>query len=161
MSLNTSRVSNLIQVTLTFYLHFSYSEFSHGPCESLDCPQPALSPGTLASLSSQTLFKPLQSFSRHSPSRNSFGTTLSHQSLLCTHIQNLHLVRAGINSGTASHAQSLRREWLGGRACVQKPGTTSYTTEGQEKRSEKNVAVHAAVCGIDTNIHQSASQREK
>lgn len=122
----------------------------------------ALSPGTLASLSSQTLFKPLQSFSRHSPSRNSFGTTLSHQSLLRTHIQNLHLVRAGINSGTASHAQSLRREWLGGRACVQKPGTTSYTTEGQEKRSKKkNVAVHAAVCGIDTNIHQSASQREK
>lgn len=52
-----------------------------------------------------------QMFMLHSPSMNSFGTTLSHQSLLRTHTQNACVVHGGINR-VRLWAFRLSAEWL-------------------------------------------------
>lgn len=74
--------------------------------------------GTLCSLHHCTLFffffwkdlRDTKKFFLHSPSRNSFRTTLSHQPLLCTHIINIPVVRGGINAGSLQRVDHLRHD---------------------------------------------------
>lgn len=87
-------------------------------------------------------FKPLSSFSRHSLWKNSFRTTLFCQSLLCNHIQNLHLVNADITSGSDSVAWSPKQNGL---ECVYKPGTMSYMTESQEKQRKNDACARCCM----------------